>query len=214
MTSLPATATGPVQGLKPGELLHFAHWLAAEFSNQAQSFESPSQFAHIHIFFRPLPISFFGAIGFYSEQAYDYDVWAPYRQGVHRLIQTETGIYVENYGLKQPIRYAGSGHEPSLLAPLTHGDLEQRCHCAMVFRWQQDHYWGEVEGKRCCIPKDGRMTYLVSEVTLGESSWISRDRGFDPETHEQVWGSTQGPLRFSKVRSLSEGLPVSASSCL
>lgn len=192
-------------GQPPG-LLHFARLLAGEFSNQQQAFDHPVEFAHIRVFFRPLPFDFFGAIGFYSEQVYDYDLWAPYRQGVHRLVAHDDGVYIENYGLKNPIRYAGSGRELSLLHSIPQEALERRCHCSMIFRWQSDRYLGAVEGQNCLIPRDGKLTYLVSEVELTETTWVSRDRGFDPQTHEQVWGSTHGLLRFEKVRSFAEEL--------
>ena len=32
-----------------------AHWMAGDFSNYKQSFDNPKLYAHIHIFFRPLP---------------------------------------------------------------------------------------------------------------------------------------------------------------
>jgi CpeT protein len=47
------------------DLMTLAQWMAGDFSNYKQSFENPQQFAHIHIFFRPLPFEFFNAIGFY-----------------------------------------------------------------------------------------------------------------------------------------------------
>ena len=61
------------------DLLTLAQWMAGDFSNAKQSRENPQQFAHIHILFRPLPFNFFNAIGFYSEQVYDHDLWSPYR---------------------------------------------------------------------------------------------------------------------------------------
>jgi len=67
------------------------------------------------------------------------------------------------------------------------------------------HYVGNVEpGKSCLIPRDGKLTYLVSEVEVNQTSWISRDRGFDPENNAQVWGSEHGMLRFKKITSFSK----------
>ena len=69
------------------------------------------------------------------------------------------------------------------------------------------HYLGEVEpGKKCLVPRDGRLTYLVSEVDVNATDWISRDRGFDPGTDEQLWGSEHGPLRFKRVQNLGDDL--------
>jgi CpeT protein len=57
------------------------------------------------------------------------------------------------------------------------------------------------------IPRDGVMTYLVSDVVVTNSTWWSLDRGFHPETHEHLWGSKLGPLKFEKVQSFTDELP-------
>ena len=54
-------------------LLLFAKTLAGHYSNLQQSQENPKDFAHINIFFRPLPWDVLKAPGFYSEQSYDHD---------------------------------------------------------------------------------------------------------------------------------------------
>ena len=93
--------------------------MAGDFSNQKQSLINPQLYAHIHIFFRPLPFEFFSGIGFYSEQVYDYDLWTPYRQGIHRLIEQGDRIYIENYSLKDPVLYAGAARELDILRTIT-----------------------------------------------------------------------------------------------
>ena len=200
----------PHLGLKPFETL--MQWMAGEFSNRKQSDAEPSKFAHIRIYFRPLPFAFFNAVGFYSEQVYDYDLWSPYRQGVHRCVEQEDGsIFIENYGLNDPVLYAGASREDSILHSITPNSIVQRCGCGMVFRYSDQvtelgsgcRFIGAVEGDRCIIPRDGHQTYLVSEVELTETHWVSRDRGFDTNTQEQIWGSALGPLRFEKVRSFA-----------
>ena len=84
--------------------------------------------------------------------------------------------------------------------------LKERCGCAMHFhRKEKGHYIGKVEpGKNCLVPRDGKLTYLVSEVEVDQENWISRDRGFDPNTDEQIWGSEHGLLRFKRIQSFSE----------
>ena len=78
----------------------------------------------------------------------------------------------------------------------------------MHFREVEDgRYLGEVEpGKNCLVPRDGQLTYLVSEVDVNATDWISRDRGFDPGSDEQRWGSEHGPLRFKRVAHLGQEL--------
>ncbi len=180
-----------------------ARWIAGDFSNQKQAFENPQRFAHIRVFFRPLPFHFFSGIGFYSEQVYDYDLWSPYRQGIHRFIDQGDLVYVENYSLKDPIRYAGAARELSILNTITPDCIERRYHCSMIFKRDGDLFRGSVEGNQCLIERNGCQTYLVSDVELTDRTFVSLDRGMDITTHKQVWGSTFGPLRFEKRESFA-----------
>ena len=186
--------------------LKFATTLSGIFDNFEQSQQNPKDFARINIIFRPLPWHVFNGPGFYSEQHYDYAPWEPYRQGVHRLIQQDDLFIMYNYGFANPERIAGAGRNPELLNSLDINSIKQRCGCAMHFKTiHMGHYVGSVEpGKQCFVPRDGRMTYLVSEVEVDQNNWISRDRGFDPETDQQCWGSEHGHLRFKRNSYLDE----------
>lgn len=188
-------------------IVQLAKLLAGDFSNQKQAFADPKNYAHIRIFFRPLPGDFFNGIGFYSEQVYDWDLWSPYRQGVHRLVPRENDIYIENYALKEPELYAGSGRDLSILNTITPEAIERRYHCSMIFQKDGPIWRGKVEGNQCLINRKGCQTYLVSEVELSETTWISRDRGMDVNSHQQIWGSAVGPLKFAKRASFAAELP-------
>lgn len=190
------------------DLITLAQWMAGDFSNQQQALTHPTQYAHIHIFFRPLPFEFFSGIGFYSEQVYDYDLWSPYRQGVHRLVAQDQQIYIENYGLKDPIMYAGAARELSILATIRQEAIERRYGCSMVFQRHGEKFRGCVEGDQCLIERQGGPTYLVSDVVMTATTWESLDRGIDIHTHEQVWGSTHGPLCFEKQQNFAHELPL------
>lgn len=188
--------------------INLARWMAGDFSNYQQAFANPRDYAHIRIFFRPLPWEFFQGIGFYSEQVYDHDLWNPYRQGVHRLVPQHAQIYIENYALKDSLFFAGAGRELSILRTITPDRIVRRYNCSMVFYKNGDKFIGNVEpGNSCLIEKNGRQTYLVSEVELTEQTWVSLDRGMDVNTHEQVWGSVAGALRFEKVQSYASEIP-------
>ena len=191
-------------------LLKFAKTLAGHYSNFEQSQDNPKDFAHINIFFRPLPWETLQGPGFYSEQSYDHDPWSPYRQGIHRLKQHENIFVVENFGFADALRLAGSGQRPELLSSLKVESLTPRCGCDMHFHEVRDGcYRGEVEpGNKCLVPRDGQLTYLISEVDVDNTTWISRDRGFDPETHAQKWGSEHGPLKFNRVSPLGDSLSL------
>ncbi len=185
--------------------LLLAQWMAGDFSNHNQAAVEPQHYAHIRIFFRPLPFEFFNAIGFYSEQVYDYDLWSPYRQGVHKLVDRGTDTYIENYSLKDAMLYAGAAREPDILKTITLDALERRCHCSMIFQRDGEIFRGRVEpGDKCLIERNGVMTYLISDVEIGETTWVSLDKGMDLDTHEKVWGSAFGMLRFEKVASFAD----------
>ena len=190
-------------------ILEFAQTLAGIYDNFAQSQQNPKDFARINIIFRPLPWGIFDGPGFYSEQHYDYAPWSPYRQGVHKLIahkENSNTFIMENFGYAEPMRLAGAGRNPELLASLKKENLKARCGCAMHFKTKKNReYIGSVEpGKRCMIPRDGQLTYLVSEVEVTQESWTSRDRGYDPDTNKQIWGSEHGQLIFKKVEDIGE----------
>ena len=64
---------------------------------------------------------------------------------------------------------------------------------SQYFTCSDGHYRGMVEpGKKCLVPRDGKLTYLVSEVEVNQTDWISRDRGFD-----------QKPMRNAGVQARS-----------
>ncbi|WGV23648.1 chromophore lyase CpcT/CpeT [Halotia branconii] len=194
---------------KSHDLVTLARCMAGDFSNYKQSFENPKNYAHIHVFFRPLPFEFFSGIGFYSEQVYDYDLWSPYRQGVHRLVDKKDHIYVENYGLKNAFLYAGAARNSDILKTINNDCIERRFHCGMIFQRDGDLFRGNVEpGNLCLIERDGCQTYLVSDVEVTETTWVSLDRGMDVNTNEQIWGSTFGPLRFEKRESFAHEVPA------
>ncbi|MEG5059880.1 chromophore lyase CpcT/CpeT [Microcoleus sp. A2-C5] len=197
-----------MNSVKANDLITLAQWMAGDFSNYKQSFEKPQQFAHIHIFFRPLPFEFFNAIGFYSEQVYDHDMWTPYRQGVHKLIDQGAQIYIENYSLNDPVQYAGAARELSILKTIKPDCIQRRHNCSMVFKREGEMFRGSVEpGNQCLIQKKGCSTYLISDVEITETTWSSLDRGMDVNTHQQIWGSDNGSLWFEKRQSFATELP-------
>jgi CpeT protein len=136
---------------------------------------------------------------------YDYDLWSPYRQGVHRFVERDGDTYIENYSLKDPVLYAGAARETSILNTITHDAIERRCNCSMIFTREGDLFRGQVEpGNGCKIERDGIMTYLISDVELTESTWVSLDKGMDLHTHQKVWGSAFGMLQFEKIQSFAD----------
>ncbi len=197
--------------MKDGSLIFFASILSGKFSNKEQSQESPKDFAHINIYFRPLPWSLLKMPAFYSEQSYDYSPWTPYRQGVHILSKKKEIFIVENFSILDADRFAGGGFNSEILKPLNKGLLTKRAGCSMHFtEIKPGSFQGKVEpGNKCLIERDGRITYLASNVELGKGTWISLDQGFDRSTHQHAWGSNNGPLRFKRVSDLSNEIKKS-----
>lgn len=194
---------------KDNLLINLARGMAGDFSNYQQSQDNPKDYAHIRVFFRPLPWSFFSAIGFYSEQVYDYDLWTPYRQGIHRLVDRGDHIYIENYSLQDATLYAGAGHNRDILETIPSDKIARRHNCSMVFHQSENCFRGAVEpGNQCLIHRKGKETYLVSQVEIADNTWISWDRGMDIETGKQIWGSAIGPLKFEKRSSFADELPL------
>ena len=189
--------------------LLLAQWMAGDFSNHKQAAAEPQHYAHIRIFFRPLPFEFFDAIGFYSEQVYDHDLWTPYRQGVHKVVDRGNDTYIENYSLQDAMLYAGAAREPDILKTITHDCLERRCNCSMIFRREGELFRGQVEpGNQCFVERNGAKTYLISDVEIGENTWVSLDKGMDLDTHAKLWGSAFGMLRFEKVANFAAEIDV------
>lgn len=190
------------------ELYTLACWIAGDFSNREQAFADPKTYAHIRVFFRPLPFEFFSGVGFYSEQTYDHDLWTPYRQGVHRFVDRNDCIYIENYALQDSIVFAGAGRDRNILTTIGRDVIARRYHCSMVFKRDGNKFHGSVEpGKQCFIERNGHKTYLASDVELTENTLETWDRGMDPETDAQVWGSAAGPLFFEKTTSFADEVP-------
>ena len=71
-------------------------------------------------------------------------------------------------------------------------------------------FQGKVEpGNKCLIEREGRITYLASNVELEKGTWVSLDQGFDSYTHQHAWGSRNGPLKFKRVSDLSNEIKES-----
>ncbi|WP_036482820.1 chromophore lyase CpcT/CpeT [Myxosarcina sp. GI1] len=203
-----SSKTNSLGAEKNSLLYELASLMAGDFDNYRQALADPKTYARIRIFFRPLPWDFFSGIGFYSEQVYEYDLWSPYRQGVHRLVDRGDDIYIENYRLLDAEEYAGAGHNRDILLTIDRDRIQRRLNCSMVFKKEGDLFRGSVEpGNKCWIEKKGIQTYLVSDVELTANTWISWDRGVDPNTERQVWGSAAGALKFDKKESFAAELP-------
>ena len=79
----------------------------------------------------------------------------------------------------------------------------------MIFQRDGEMFRGKVEpGDKCLIERNGAMTYLISDVEITDKTWVSLDKGMDINTHEKVWGSAFGMLRFEKVANFAAEIDV------
>ncbi len=74
---------------------------------------------------------------------------------------------------------------------------KQGCHVRLTWNEAALSFEGGTEGTGCPSSLNG-ATYATSEVTLGESTLVSWDRGYDAGG-SQVWGATKGGYVFDRL---------------
>ena len=181
--------------------------LSAGFSNQQQAFDNPPLYAHILVKFRPLPQLERGSL--LLDQSYAINPAAPYRLRVLRAEQTADGLVIHNQSIREDQRFWGAIDDAERRAQITAADLSPLEGCAYVVRETSEGFIGEVEpGCRCMVERKGALSYLVSSFELGARGMRTIDRGHDPQTHEQLWGSLAGPFEFEREADYSAELPA------
>lgn len=191
------------------DIATLARWMAADFSNQEQAFANPPLFAHIRVCMRPLPLEVLSGVSFLVEQAYDYALDLPYRVRALKLIPQSSYIEIENYVLKEDKPFYGASRDRSRLQTLTADNLEKLPRCNMIVEWTGSSFKGQVEpGKGCMVERKGKTTYLDSEFEIDDQTFISWDRGRDPETDEHIWGSMAGPFHFVRSATFAEEVQI------
>ena len=186
-----------------------ARWMASDFSNQEQAFENPPFFAHIRVCIRPLPLELLSGVSFYVEQAYDYMLDDPYRVAVNKLVDAGDHIEIENYRVKDAEKFYGASRNLERLKALEPSSLEKLPGCNMIVEWTGHSFKGIIQaGKSCMVFRKGQNTYLDSDFEIDGEKFITRDKGRDPETDEQIWGSVAGPFHFVRWHSFAEEVKI------
>ena len=182
--------------------------LSASFNNQKQAFDNPPLYGHILVRFRPLPQLKAGSL--LLEQAYAVAPHEPYRIRVLRPnICNQRGLIIDNYALQDNQRFWGAIEDSSKRAQIKESDLSLLEGCTYLVSENKKGFQGEVEpGCRCIIKRNGFESYLVSRFELSESGMITIDRGYNPKTHEHLWGSIAGPFKFDKTIDYSCEIPA------
>ncbi|MBD2166064.1 chromophore lyase CpcT/CpeT [Calothrix membranacea FACHB-236] len=187
------------------DIATLARWMAADFSNQEQAFDNPPLYAHIRVCMRPLPVEFLSGASLFLEQAYDYALYDPYRLRVLKLVTVGDRIHIENYTVKEEKNFYGASRDLEKLATLKIDDIEKLPGCDMIVEWTGNSFKGKVEpGKGCIVFRKGQKTYLDNEFEITAETFMSLDRGRDPETDEHLWGSVAGPFHFVRWKSFAD----------
>jgi hypothetical protein len=187
-------------------LIRLVRQLSAGFNNQAQAFDNPPLFAHILVKFRPLPHLEPGSM--LLEQSYAIDPGRPYRIRVLRAEQGPDGLAIHNHALHDEQRFWGGVDDLAIRSAIRGQDLRLLEGCTYLVRETEQGFLGEVEpGCRCLVERKGAVAYLVSSFELDTEGMRTIDRGHDPETHGQLWGSLAGPFRFERTHDYSDEIP-------
>lgn len=191
-----------------------ANWIAAEWVNKDQAFESPQFWSHVHVVFRPMPWKFLDGYSFYTESAYDFNLGGPYKTSVVRIINDGNGaLELASYKLQNADEYWMGAYETQLLEALTADQLTRMADvCNTVFEWDEGRQLYQARsrpGKGCRITRPGKdeMTYLDSEIVLTETAYSAWDIGRDVETEKRVWGPAMGPFEFVAKNRFVEQVP-------
>jgi hypothetical protein len=189
-------------------LARLVQLLSAGFSNQSQAFDNPPLYAHILVKLRPLPQLAPGSL--LLEQSYAINPVAPYRIRVLRPERRYGQLVIHNQSLREAERFWGAVEDADKRAAITGADLQHLEGCTYVVQERGDGFVGEVEpGCRCLVERKGATAYLVSSFEIDPAGMRTIDRGHDPQTHEQLWGSLAGPFEFERTEDYSAEIPAS-----
>jgi hypothetical protein len=189
-------------------LARLIRMLSGGFSNQTQAFDNPPLYAHILVKFRPLPQLAPGSL--LLEQTYAITPGVPYRIRVLRAERRDGELIIHNQALHEEQRFWGAVDDAERRHRIDSADLRPLEGCTYVVREAGEGFVGEVEpGCRCLVERKGSLAYLVSSFEIDDRGMRTIDRGHDPGTHEQLWGSLAGPFEFERTHDYVEEIPAS-----
>nr|AUG32605.1 hypothetical protein PLO_620 [Paulinella longichromatophora] len=186
---------------------HLISQLSASFSNEKQAFNNPPLYAHIIATFRPLVHLAPGSL--LLEQSYAIAPDRPYRIRVLKAEVKDNKLIIFSHSIINEEHYWGSANDPARMLTLQEEDLQPIEGCSYIVHQEKGIFIGEVEpGCRCLVERKGITTYLVSKFELRNTGQMRTiDRGHDPITHEQIWGSLGGVFEFERTIDFSKEIP-------
>ena len=188
-----------IPALGQSDLEDLAAYMTGSFSSLEQA-EADSNYLDIRLEVVPIWTERKDGPWLYVEQALAERKSRPYRQRVYHLVEQPGGaVASEVYSFAEPLRFAGEWKRDEPLDGLNPDSLSVREGCAVILqRTAAGSFEGATVDRECVSTLRGAV-YATSEVTVSRDALTSWDRGYDAGG-AQVWGATDGPYVFRRVR--------------
>jgi len=183
--------------------------LAGEYNNNEQVWQQgedgiapEDRHEHIHHIFMPAPAPAVGEHTYFIKQYLGRDYENVYRQRLYNCsVNEERGaIELAIHSFNEEEQYRHADRDPSLLAGLGPADLRNVPGCNVYWRFEGDHYVGEMDEGACFYysANMGHNIYITDPLRLtADEIWIG-DKAYD-EDGNQLFGRDE-PHRNRKVR--------------
>ncbi|MCS7031556.1 MAG: chromophore lyase CpcT/CpeT [Gloeomargarita sp. SKYG116] len=170
-------------------------WLPGWYDNQAQAIAEPAWYVHLWLWHRVIPRGVQGQPALFIEQANALTPQQAYRQRV-LVLSTDK---VQYYACREPERWRGCGQEPARLIHLTEADLLPLPGCVLDVQYKNGEFHAQIRpGYRCEFEYQGQKRQVDIGWRVNPTTFISYDRGVDPQTGQALWGALMGPYIFQK----------------
>jgi len=152
----------------------FISYFEGYFNNQRQAFNMPREFAMIEINHTKLDKNTFRITQKYIKSK------DPYRIAIVEISQKNGKILLKSYDNSE--------------------DRQYKKGCDIIFEYDErlDRFHGQNVCKKCYVEKSGINSYLMTEAFLSKDRYKVVDKGYDLETHKQIWGSYNGFFDFDR----------------
>lgn len=152
----------------------FISYFEGYFNNQRQAFHMPREFALIELTHTKVSEDKFRIC---QKYIIDED---PYRKSIVEIIEHGDRIILKSYEDTEEQLY------------------KEGCDVEFEYDEESDRFHGRNVCKECYVIKGEKETYLMTEAFLGDGYYTVVDRGHDPQTDEQLWGSYHGFFEFDR----------------
>ncbi len=196
-------------GVNGQDLEHFLGWFDGEYDNNEQVWQQgedgvapEDRHEHIHHIFMPAPAPAIGEHTWFIKQTRGRDYENVYRQRLYSFsVNEDRGaieLAIHSFNDEEKYRYAD--RDPSLLADLAPADLRNVPGCNVYWRFDEDHYVGEMDEGACFYYSEamGQNVYITDTLRLTADEIHIGDKAWD-EDGNLLFGRDE-PHRNRKVR--------------